>query len=278
MPDPNPNPNPNPNPADWRAALPPELRDAPALKDTKDIAGLAKQFVDVQTHLGNSIRIPGENAGEADVKAFHEKLVQRVPGLYYFPKEGDEQATAALFEKLGRPKEPKDYEVVVPKDGTEVPGFRDVVHKNGLTKAQVKNLSEWFSGLQSGQAEQQMKAHTAEVAKLDAEWGAAKPQKIAAIVALAAKTGAPAPMIEAIQKGTMPPAALRWYDSMVKAIGTEGTNLTVDKNLGPVQLTPSEAEKQIDEIMARKEYREKTPLGQSLRDKVQELAKVAWPG
>lgn len=264
--------------SDWRAGLPPELRDAPALKDTKDVAGLAKQFVDVQTHLGNAIRIPGENAGEADIKAFHEKLVTRVPGLYYFPKEGDEAATAALYEKLGRPKEPKDYEVVVPKDGTEIPGFRDIVHKSGLTKAQVKNLSGWFSEIQSGMAKQQLDAHTAEVAKLDSEWGAAKPQKIAAIVALAAKTGAPAQMIEAIQKGTMPPAALRWYDSMVKAIGTEGTALTTDKNTGAVQLTPKEAEAQIDEIMARADYRAKTPLGQSLRDKVQELAKVAWPG
>lgn len=275
---PDPNPNPNPNPADWRATLPPELRDAPALKDTKDVAGLAKQFVDVQTHLGNAIRIPGENAGEADIKAFHEKLTQRVPGLYYFPKEGDEQATAALFSKLGRPNDPKEYEVVVPEGGQEIPGFRERAHKLGLSKTMVKELSGWFGELQSGMAKQTMDAHKAEMAKLDAEWGAAKPQKVAAIVALAAKTGAPAQMLEAIQKGTMPPAALRWYDGMVKAIGTEGTSLTTDKNIGAVVLTPKEAETQIDEIMARPDYRAKTPLGQSLRDKVQELAKVAWPG
>ncbi len=266
------------DPNDWRATLPAELQAAPALKDTKDVAGLAKQFIDVQEHLGNSVRIPSKDAAPEAYAEFHKKLVERVPGLYYFPKDDDAQARDALFAKLGRPADPKEYEVVVPKDGQEVPGFRETAHKAGLSKAQVKQLSEWFGGVQVSAQEQQSVAFKKEVDQLDAEWGAAKAPKVAAIVALAAKTGAPAVLIESIQKGNAAPSMLRWFDSMVKSIGVEGTNLTTSKNDGPVVLTPKEAETQVDELMARKEYREKSPLGESLRAKVQELAKVAWPG
>lgn len=265
-------------PQDWRASLPAELREAPALKDTKDVAGLAKQFIDVQEHLGNSIRIPSKDAGKPDIEAFHSKLVERVPGLYYYPSDEDAAAKDALFAKLGTPKEAKEYEIPVPKDGQEIPGFRDTAFKSKLTKSQVKEIATWFSSVQEGAAQQQTQAHTAEVGKLDAEWGAAKTNKVNAIVALATKTGAPPPLIEAIQKGTIAPSMLRWFDGMVKAIGTEGNQLTGNKNDGPSSLTPKEAETQVDEIMRRPEYREKSPLGESLRAKVQDLAKVAWPG
>lgn len=262
----------------WRGVLPPELRDAPVLKDTKDLPGLVKQFVDVQAHLGNSIRIPGKDAGAEDIKVFHQKLVERVPGLYYMPAEGDEAATAALFAKLGRPSDPKEYEVPVPKDGAEIPGFRDVVHKQGLSKKQVKELAAWWAGVQESAVKTVAEAHGKEMTQLDAEWGAAKQPKVEAIASLAEKTGAPPEMLDSIRKGNIGAKTLRWLDGLVKAVGTEGTQLVRGKNDQPTTLTPQEAERQIDEIMRRPEYRENSPLGASLRAKQLELAKVAWPG
>ena len=49
--------------ADWRASLPEDIRGAKALESVKDVDSLAKQFLDAQSHIGNSIRITSEEAG-----------------------------------------------------------------------------------------------------------------------------------------------------------------------------------------------------------------------
>jgi hypothetical protein len=49
---------------DWRANLSDDLRSSKGLESVKDVESLAKQFLDAQSHIGNSIRIPGEDAGQ----------------------------------------------------------------------------------------------------------------------------------------------------------------------------------------------------------------------
>jgi hypothetical protein len=262
---------------DWRAALPEDLRSLPVFKDVKDVGSLAKQFADAQSFLGASIRIPGKDASAADLEAFHKKLVDRVPGLYYYPKDGDQQAMDALFTKMGRPAKGEEYEVVVPKDGVEIPGIRETAHKLGLSKSQVKELTSWYAEMQNKAAEEEAVTRATDMRKLDAEWGAAKQQKLDGIMGVLTKTGAPIEVVTAFQSGSVGAEVLRWFDGLVRAIGSEGGNLIKDRSGAANIPTPKEAELQIDEIMRRAEYRELSPLGDSLREKVNSLAKIAWP-
>lgn len=268
---------PAPSPEKWRELLPVEYKEAPQLKDTKDLPSLAKQFIDLQGHLGNSIRIPSKDAAPEAIAEFQRKLVERVPGLYYMPKDGDEEGVKALRTKLGTPADPKDYEVPVAEGAQEVPGFREAAHKLGLTKTQVKELATWYNGMNKAALDAFAADHTKGMQQLEAEWGAAKDTKIANIVKLAERTNAPKELVEMAKAGKLGPGTMKWLDGLVKSIGTEGVNLTKDTT-GTNVLTPAEASLQINEIMARKEYWDpESAIGADLRKKVLELAKQADP-
>lgn len=265
--------------SDWRSQLPDELKVAPALKDTKDLPSLAKQFVDLQSHLGASIRIPGQDAGEQDWAAFNKKLLEKVPGLVNLPKDDKPESWAPIFAKLGRPEKPEEYEIPVPEGQAELKEFRAWAHEIGLTKTQAKALaSKWndYSGNIMGQNTQ---AHQAGIAALDAEWGAAKAGKMASILTLADRTGAPKELVEMAKNGALGANTLKWLDGLVSAIGREGSNLVNVQGAPKNQPTPSEAEMQIAEIMRRPEYWDaSSPQSKGLRDKVLELSKQASPG
>ena len=74
----------------WRDTLPEELKNDPTLQNINDVESLAKTAVHQQKMIGN--RIP-------------------------MPKNDEEKAE--LYSKLGRPDEPKNYEVDVPQDFQE---------------------------------------------------------------------------------------------------------------------------------------------------------------
>lgn len=93
------------------------LRDLPFVKETKDLPSLAKQFYDSQSELGRRVRIPGQEAKDADKAAFRAKLTEAgylptVPEAYTITKPdalvdgltwNDALATKAggVFKELG---------------------------------------------------------------------------------------------------------------------------------------------------------------------------------
>src|SRR3990170_781823 len=79
--------------ADWRTGLPDDLRSHTALADIKDVGGLAKSFVNAQSLIGRSVRIPGEDASAEDREAFYQSLT-KVPGVARLPDGNDEKAWA----------------------------------------------------------------------------------------------------------------------------------------------------------------------------------------
>lgn len=266
---------------DWRSMLPEDLRNSPALKDFTSIDKLAKSFVDTQSMVGNSIRIPGPDAGEDAWKEFNKKLIDRVPGMYYMPEEKAD--IDALFRKLGAPEKPEEYEnpqLELP-EGTELQeleGFREWAKEANLTKEQYKTLFARYTESQIQRAQEFEQKHTEGMRQLEAEWGATKEGKMKAIAAMAAKTGAPEDLVEAIGAGDVGPETLRWLDGIVKAMGGEGSVIANQDGAGEGAITPAEANAQIEEIMARREYWDpQSQLGAALRKKVVELQSMVDP-
>lgn len=127
----------------------------------KDAKSIAKTAFEQQKLIGSSIRVPGKDATPEEITAFREKL--------------------------GTPKEAKDYEFAPPKDlpedlpydGERADAFRAEAHKLGLTKEQAKGLHDWFAnttvkdfqsmGAQS--AEKQVAVAKGETDKLTKLWG-----------------------------------------------------------------------------------------------------------
>jgi hypothetical protein len=117
------------NGQDWVAEL--ELDDTTreSLRKTtfKTREDLAKGYLNLQSKLGKSVQLPGENATEE----------QRIE----------------LFKKLGMPDSFEGYDLSRPQDLPEglaydedfENAFRSAAHKSGLTKAQARGLYNWYN-------------------------------------------------------------------------------------------------------------------------------------
>ena len=120
---------------DWaKETLPESLQDIPFVKDTESIDAFKTKLQETVQYMGNSLRIPGPDAGEADWRSFQEKLQTKVPGLIKADLESEEGRTA-LFKMLGRPDEASEYGA----EG-ESAWLAEVAHKAGLTKSQFTEL------------------------------------------------------------------------------------------------------------------------------------------
>ena len=237
----------------WKDDLPEDLRSLDTLKDIEDVNSLAKQFVDQSRYLGNSIRIPGEDASDEDRAAFRAKLVEKHTGLVELPVDPeDEEGYAKVFDALGRPQKPDEYELPtidgVELDKERTKRFAEAAHAAGMTKKQFgKVMGEIFKAdaelLESKKGE-----HTTAMTALRAEWGDAFEGKLNRAAKVAELTNAPEGLVEAIRNGDTDTATLRWLDGLSTSLGGEAAEL-VKQAGGSSGITPMEAREKADEIL-----------------------------
>ncbi len=127
--------SPGPNAASalpaWAASLPDDIRALVAKKKWPDIAAALRSYQHVERRLGELKR----------------KALVEVPA-----EDADPAAWSALFDKLGRPARPDDYDLAGMEAGEaeETPAmtaFRQLAHDIGLSATQVSALSGWWQGL-----------------------------------------------------------------------------------------------------------------------------------
>lgn len=143
----------------WRSSLPAELQADPSIQMFNDVAALTKSYISAQKMVGSEkISIPNKHATEDDWKQ--------------------------TFEKLGLPKDLKEYELKM--EGGINPKFKEAFKENafkaGILPAQAQKLATWFQEVNaSSEAEvaKQMKAKYDEDLKgLQTEWGNAFQQNL----------------------------------------------------------------------------------------------------
>ena len=243
----------------WLDSLPEDLKVNPALKDFKDTASLAKSFIDTQAHVGNSIRIPGEDAGDEDRKAFYDKLVAKAPNLMLKPDFDNADQSKEFYRSLGMPEQSSGYEmpqiegVDFPEDRANF--LREVAHENGITSKQFKSFMEKAiqADLQADQANVQ--AREAGLKSLKQEWGMAYDDRVDIASKIADATGAPDSLKNAIREGAVGADTYKWLYQISQQLGTETMNLANQGDAAKnVRLTPSEASAQINEIMNNKNH------------------------
>ena len=90
--------------SNWRDELPDDLKGNEALSNFESIDQLAKSFVETKKFQGESIRIPGEDAGEDAIKEFNTKLLDKVPNLMPKPNLDSEDQAIEFFRSIGMPE------------------------------------------------------------------------------------------------------------------------------------------------------------------------------
>ena len=260
----------------WRDSLPdtlPEdIRNSKSLDNIKDISDLVTQHVNAQSLIGNSLRIPSENAGQEDRQKFYDKVLKHAPDLMPKPNLEDEAAMNMVYSQLGRPADSGSYQL----EGVTLPDdMKKAAHEAGLTQEQFEKVYSNF-------VKPSLDANTQHLSKvkegreaLAKEWGFAFQTKEQQAHAILQKTNAPTALVQAAANGELNAETLKWVDGLVTSIGKEGLD-AVNHGEASGRMTPAEAKAQIQEILNNPDYRNAKSVNQKpLMQKMIDLQRIS---
>ena len=135
------------------------------IKDFKDVPSLAKSNVELQKLVGNSLRIPPEDASPEAKQDFYDKLAN-VPGLVQLTEDN-----AKIYEALGVPKEATDYLAEGIDEGI-LSRVQDTAHKLNMTPEQLQGVVELKNALDQEQLDKVYVDPEQASQELDKLWGA----------------------------------------------------------------------------------------------------------
>lgn len=190
---------------------------------------------------GNTVVIPGENADQATLDTF--------------------------YNRLGRPEKPDGYvEKVKAFSGLndeQYKGLRETAHALGLTAKQLEGLSKWNDELGASiqkqlETDAQMEFARQESA-LKQEWGAAYDQNLQAGRVAVSQLGISKEEVDALQVSLGFDGVMKLMAKIGGSLG-EGSFVTGDKGrAGGAQsnvMTPEQAKGELDRLMNDKEFKE----------------------
>jgi hypothetical protein len=157
--------------------VPGEYREQVTKAGIGDVQALVKNWMDAQSMVGASVRIPGKDAGEADIAKFEDRLRTAVPDLVRLPKAGDTEGWNKYYEQLGRPGDASGYkfdpvEGVLPEKVADMSKFiATMAHKHNLLPDQARGVyADVIESVKASDTAAQRAADTASAA-LKQEWG-----------------------------------------------------------------------------------------------------------
>lgn len=237
-----------------------------------------KTAINSQKMIGNSIRIPGEDADEGALDKFYGKL-QGVKGVIVAK---DDQALRA---SLGVPDDPSAYEVDLsglPEDiqieQSELDAKRQYWHKLGLSPSQVKVATEeWIQQEIADDAEWKKASVDAEKA-LKAEFGAAFDEKMELVKFVAGNVMDQDDFQYLKASGAlMRPGVIKAFAKLGESLQEDGTIEAARRST--TNYTPNEARERIAEIQANPAYWDSSkPEHKDLVAKAQRLYAMANSG
>ena len=240
----------------YSETLPETMHGWDEVKNAKTAEDFYTWVGEARSHIGQSIRIPGEDAGTEQWAAFNDKLVKKVPHLIPKPDMENAEAMTAHYRALGMPEKPEEYTMpeVENADMASAEPFRGIAHKHGLTQAQFKGVVADFTNAQIASAQAAIDANQEGHKALQTEWGADYNRRMSLATAVAKLTDAPPAVQDALKNGHGTPEEYKWFYGLATRFKGEGANILQDMNTGPQKSTPQQAQEQLDEIFGNKEH------------------------
>lgn len=216
------------------AGLSKEFQSDPAIKDFKDVNSLAKAFKDTKKMVGGMIRIPGEDAGEADLTEFRSKLLENERlKVMSRPDPDDADGMRELYRVMGMPENPEGYAIAEGADPDRAAMFANLAHQAGITQKQFETVLQGVLAADNEAMQTQSANHEREMGMLQRDWGDSYQTRVARAAKMAELTKAPKQLIDAIKDNKANADTVRWLDKLAVSIGNEGNDLA--KEVGSVE-------------------------------------------
>lgn len=216
-----------------------------------------------------------------------EKL-QGVPQdrLLKLPEKDDDPSWGQIWDRLGKPKEAKEYAVEVPKDyGDEkfAEWAKNTFHELNMPRKQAEALAKKWNEYIGAQLETGKSARQAESvqqqASLKKEWGAAFEQNIDQAGRAARQLGFDAETINKLEASMGFAGVMKLMHSLSAKVG-EDTFVGSSQNGGSFKgmLTPEQAMHRISSLKGDPDFTRRYINGESApREEMERLHKMAYP-
>lgn len=222
---------------------------------------------DIKTYVSQKGFKSAEALAES-YKALETKFSSRAPDdrTIVIPEKFEGDAAKAVFEKLGMPKEAKDYGFIKDEKTTDIKfteWAESAFHKSNLTKSQADSLlnsyNEKVKADIQASIDSRKNAISQAEAKLKAEWGAQYDQNVNL-----AKQGAK--ILGLDQKTLDIMEAMQGRDSLFKNLQKIGvavgeSNFVDGKTAAPATMTEQEAQAELKKLINDKEFSKKVNAG-----------------
>lgn len=240
---------------DWKDGLTDDLKNSPALKDVGNVESLAKQFVDLQSHLGNTIRTPAKDATPEELTNFANKVIEHSKGkLIMAPDLAKTEQAEDFYRSIGKPEAPDKYQL--PElEGIEInpdnySKFREAAHKYNLTNSQFKQMVETIERDNINRKEAVGRLKKDELTKLKNEWGMDYDRRMQVASNILEGTNAPQDYIDIIKNGNADADTYKWLFNLSQQLSGEKVEIAKQSG-GARNDTPLEIRARIKELEDR---------------------------
>ena len=264
----------------WTDALPEQMRNLPEVERAKSFDSFLENMATTREYVSNAIRVPTENAGEADMQAFYEKLQKHAPNLMPTPDMSNPDSVTEALKRMGLPDDMKGYENIEGDAVSFVEGQFDTLkqwaHEAGLTRAQFQKLGQLIGADTYSQQSAHEAALKKELETISDEWGLSAEAKYKETMKFAKQSDAPESFINALENKQIDAATVFWLNNLAKASAESAEASGQDTRTHSNTLTPYEAQQQIREIQMNRDhpYYNGDPKAQ---ERMHELMRMANP-
>lgn len=176
-----------------------------------------------------------------------------VDQLLRLPKDEDPKQWDAIYNRLGRPADPKEYKIELAEgqDPALTEAMKPVFHKYGLTSKQAEGLAKEYNAVVGGLVGKMNETKAVETAKqaeaLKSEWGAAYEKNLTLARGAVKQFGFDAPTIDKLEQAL-------GFDGVHKMLAKMGATMGEDKFLtgesgnGFGAMSPAAAQQKIAEL------------------------------
>lgn len=264
----------------WSQSAPEFARGWDQVKDSATQEDFYNRVGEMRSYMGNSLRIPGEDASEDARSEFQNKLLEKVPSLMNTPDFDNPESVADLMKRMGKPEDANDYadvsgESISFADG-QLAELKTMAMELGLTKKQF----EAFATKVGTEAATGSQAHAekvkAEHGKIQEAWGLAAESKYQQTVNFAKQAGAPQELVAGLENKMIDADTVMWLNTLAQGISEKSDVSFQPNNSSGNMMTPLDAKERMREMREDMEgpYQKGDPIA---RKRMHELMRIADP-
>jgi len=227
--------------------------------------------------VGGSIRIPGKDAGEDDIKKFHDSIIEKVPNMMMKPNFENKDQSEEFYKMAGRPSESSKYEADAPEGYTpnedRLKFLKGLAFDEGISGKQFKGLMEKIHAEDFKVQQLQEAELTKQTDALKIKWGSAYDEKLQTSIDLSNKFFG-----DIFTADTIPAGYAMGLDKLSAQFSKEDLN-EIKPDVKKA-ITPLEAQSQINEIYGNNKhpyFNKLDPLNDSATKRMVELQGLANP-